>query len=167
MKLEISKKSLDEIKLPEKPLKEHPERQVLQIAESIRQFGFNDPVAIDEKGEIIEGVGRVLAARKLGMSEIPVISLSHLSDAQKTAYRIAHNKTCLNSDFNLERLRTAFEALAQLDEQSLLLATGFLPVEIQDLLAIPELPELSGELTGQMADAPMIICPHCGESVYV
>jgi ParB-like chromosome segregation protein Spo0J len=167
MELEISFLALDKIKLPDKSLKEHPERQIRQIAQSIREFGFNDPVAVDEKGEIVEGVGRVLAARELEMAEIPVISLKHLSEPQKRAYRIAHNKICLNSEFNLEILRLEFEALSQLNEQALLESTGFEAAELEDLLAVPDLPELGGELTGSMKDAPTVICPHCGEAVYV
>lgn len=85
---------------------------------------------------MIEGVGRVLAARQLGLEFIPVIRLEHLSPARKKAYRIAHNKICQNSDFNLEALRAEFEALSQLDE-SLLALTGFETPEIQDLMMQP------------------------------
>ncbi|WP_303674752.1 ParB/Srx family N-terminal domain-containing protein [Vampirovibrio chlorellavorus] len=167
MKLEITAVSLDKIRLPENPLKEHPDGQIRQIVASIRQFGFNDPVAIDENGEIVEGVGRVLAARELGMSEIPVITLLHLSEAQKKAYCIAHNKICHNSGFNLERLRSLIELLCREDDPALLEATGFAQAELDDLLAAPMEPELGGELTGSMKDAPKVICPHCGEAVYV
>lgn len=167
MKLEIVILPLEKITLPEKSLKEHPDRQIRQIADSIRAFGFNDPVAIDEMGEIVEGVGRVLAARELGLKEIPVITLKHLNQTQKRAYRIAHNKTCLNSEFNLEVLRIEFEALTQVGNSDLLEATAFETAELDDLLAVPDLSVLDEELTGSMNDAPTIICPHCGESVYV
>ncbi len=167
MNLDIAMMSIDKIKLPEKPLKEHPDSQIQQIAGSIRQFGFNDPVAIDENGEIVEGVGRVLAARELGMTEIPVISLLHLSEAQKKAYCIAHNKICHNSGFNLERIRSVFELLCKEEDPALLEATGFVQAELDDLLAPPIISELGEELTGSMKDAPKVICPHCGEAVYV
>lgn len=159
--------SVDKIKLPENPLKEHPDSQIRQIAASIRQFGFNDPVAIDESREIVEGVGRVLAARELGLTEIPVITLAHLNESQKKAYCIAHNKICHNSGFNLERIRSVFELLCQEDDPTMLEATGFVQAELDDLLAPPTIPELSEELTGSMKDAPKVICPHCGEAVYV
>lgn len=165
--MEIITVSLDKIKLPENPLKEHPDGQVRQIANSIRQFGFNDPVAIDENGEIIEGVGRVLAARELGIAEIPVIALKHLNESQKKAYCIAHNKICHNSGFNLEQVRSVFELLCKEDDPALLEATGFFQAELDDMLALTVVPELGGELTASMKDAPKVICPHCGEAVYV
>lgn len=166
MGLEITSLPIGKIKLPEQSLKEHPQKQIRQIADSIQAFGFNDPVAVDENNEIIEGVGRVLAARTLGLKVIPVISLKHLNEAQKQAYRIAHNKICLNSDFNLEALRQEFEALSQLDE-SLLAMSGFETAEIEELMMPPFLPELDTELTEAMKQAATVICPHCGGSVYV
>lgn len=141
MKLITIELLLSKIKLPKRVLKFHPERQIGQIADSIQAFGFNDPVAVDEKNEIIEGVGRVLAARKLGLESIPVIRLSHLSEAQKRAYRIAHNKITLNTGFDLDALRAEFGALSQLDEE-VLLFTGFETAELEDLLKLPELPDL-------------------------
>ncbi len=166
MGLEIISLALVKIRLPQQSLKEHPEKQIKQIADSIQTFGFNDPVAVDENNEIIEGVGRVLAARKLGLKALPVIVLKHFNEAQKQAYRIAHNKICLNSDFNLEALRLEFESLAQLDE-SLLAATGFEEAELNDLLTLPVLPELGAELTDILKEGATIICPHCGETIYV
>ena len=70
----------------------HSDAQVAQIAASIREFGYTNPVLIDADGGIIAGHGRVLGARALGMSEVPCIRLGHLSDAQKRAYVIADNK---------------------------------------------------------------------------
>jgi ParB family chromosome partitioning protein len=166
MGLEITSLAIGKIKLPELSLKEHPAKQVKQIADSIQAFGFNDPVAVDENHEIIEGVGRVLAARELGLEDIPVILLKHLNEAQKKAYRLAHNKICQNSDFNLEALRLEFEALSQLDE-SLLAVSGFETAEIDDLMMLPVLPDLDVELTEALKAAPSVICPHCGETVYV
>jgi ParB-like chromosome segregation protein Spo0J len=166
MALEITSLLIEKIKLPEQSLKEHPKKQIQQIANSIQAFGFNDPVAIDENNQIIEGVGRVLAARLLGLKDIPVISLRHLNAAQKKAYRIAHNKTCQNSDFNLEALRLEFEALSQLDE-SMLSLSGFETAEINDLLLLPVLPDLDQELTEAMKQGKTMICPHCGGTVNV
>ncbi|MFC4669420.1 ParB/Srx family N-terminal domain-containing protein, partial [Seohaeicola nanhaiensis] len=70
----------------------HSEAQVAQIAGSIREFGFNNPVLVDGENGIIAGHGRVLAARKLGLAEVPVIELAHLSEAQKRAYILADNR---------------------------------------------------------------------------
>lgn len=158
--------SSSKIRLPKQALKEHPDRQIRQIAESIKAYGFNDPVAIDENNEVIEGVGRILAARQLGLKKIPVIQLNHLSEAQKKAYRIAHNKICLNTGFNLEALRVEFEALSQLDE-TLLTVTGFESAELHDLLHLPDLPVLGPELTESLSMGKTMTCPHCGGIVHV
>lgn len=70
----------------------HSEEQVAQIAASIREFGFNSPVLIDKENGIIAGHGRVLAARKLGLEQVPCIRLSHLTDTQRRAYILADNR---------------------------------------------------------------------------
>jgi hypothetical protein len=166
MKLVIEKLQLSDIKLPKRLLKEHPARQIEQIAHSIEEFGFNDPVAIDEAGEIIEGAGRVLAARQLSLETIPVIRLRHLSEAQKHAYRIAHNKICLNTGFDLDTLKEAFENLCQLDEK-LVCLTGFEKIELDDLLLPKQLPALGPEISETLKEAKSITCPNCGGTVYV
>lgn len=88
--------------------KRHPDWQVSQIASSIQAFGFNDPVAVwrDVAGHwvIVEGHGRLLAARELGMGEVPVIRLDHLDDEGRRAYTLAHNKLTMNTDFDLDVL---------------------------------------------------------------
>lgn len=89
----------------------HSEAQVAQIAASIREFGFTNPVLVDADGGIIAGHGRLLAARKLGMAEVPVIELAHLTDAQRRAYVIADNKLALNAGWDDEMLRVEFDGL--------------------------------------------------------
>ncbi len=165
MNLQITPMPIKEIKLPQHQLKEHPEHQLKQIADSIKSFGFNDPIAVDENNEVIEGVGRILAARKLKLKKIPVIRLEHLNEAQKKAYRIAHNKITLNTGFNLEVLREEFNTLCQLDE-SLIISTGFEAGELDDLLKLSEIPELAPELTESLNEANAITCPHCGGIVH-
>ena len=91
--------------------KEHPKKQVEQIAESIKEFGFNDPVAIDENGTIIEGHGRVLAAGLLGMDTVPVIRLEGLTDEQKRAYTLVHNQLTMNSGFDLKTLEIELQGI--------------------------------------------------------
>src|SRR5437764_12268285 len=70
----------------------HSDAQVAQIAASIREFGFNNPILVDTNAGIIAGHGRLLAARKLGLNEVPVIVLDHLTESQKRAYVLADNK---------------------------------------------------------------------------
>jgi DNA modification methylase len=111
----------------------HSDGQVAQIAASIKEFGFTNPVLIDGLGGIIAGHGRVLAARKLGMSEVPCIRLDHLTDAQKRAYVIADNRLALNSGWDTEMLKVEFADLQELGFD--LELTGFDLDEIKELLA--------------------------------
>lgn len=111
----------------------HSEQQVMQIAGSIREFGFTNPVLIDNKNGIIAGHGRVLAAQKLGLKEVPCIRLSHLTETQRKAYVIADNKLALNSGWDEEMLGLELAELK--DEDFDLSLIGFDEKEIDDLLA--------------------------------
>lgn len=106
--LSIEYLSIEDIKPYEKNAKLHPDEQIEQIVKSIQQFGFNDPLALWH-GEIVEGHGRYLAAKKLGMRELPVIKLDGLSDEQRRAYMLAHNKLTMNSGFDIELLNEELE----------------------------------------------------------
>ena len=120
----------------------HSDEQVAQIAASIREFGFTNPVLIDAQGGIIAGHGRVLAARKLQLAKAPCLRLSHLTETQKRAYVIADNKLALNAGWDAELLQSelgdlhgeGFDMdLLGFDAASLSLAMGF-----EDELAAPE-----------------------------
>lgn len=89
----------------------HSDAQVAQIAASIREFGFTNPVLVDGQGGIIAGHGRVMAARKLGMAEVPVIELAHLTPAQKRAYVIADNQLALNAGWEFDMLSVELDEL--------------------------------------------------------
>ena len=110
----------------------HSDAQVAQIAASIREFGFTNPVLVDEVNGIIAGHGRVLAARKLQMQNVPAIRLSHLTEAQKRAYVIADNKLALNAGWDEELLRLEINDLRGLDFD--LALTGFSTEELDALL---------------------------------
>lgn len=113
----------------------HSDAQVAQIAASIREFGFTNPVLVDEANGIIAGHGRVLAARKLKLTEVPCIRLAHLTDAQKRAYVIADNKLALNAGWDEAMLKLELADLKALDFD--LDLTGFNTDEIDALLAEP------------------------------
>ena len=115
--MQIEVVSIDKIKEYELNAKEHPKEQIEQIKKSIQDFGNNDPIAIDGNGEIIEGHGRYIALKELGFKEVEVIRLGHLTDQQKKAYRLIHNKLTMNSDFNLELLEQELADLQTLDMQ--------------------------------------------------
>lgn len=110
----------------------HSEAQVAQIAASIREFGFTNPVLIDGDGGIIAGHGRVLAARKLGLETVPTIRLDYMTEAQKRAYVIADNKLALNAGWDDELLSLE---LGELDEAGFDLSlTGFTDDELAKLM---------------------------------
>ena len=87
----------------------HPRHQIDQIKKSIQDYGMNDPIAIWKNNEIIEGHGRVLACKELGIDVVPVIHLDALTDDQRREYMLVHNKTTMNSDFDFELLRMEIE----------------------------------------------------------
>ena len=111
----------------------HSDEQVAQVAASIREFGFTNPVLIDGEGGIIAGHGRVMAARKLGMADVPCIRLAHLSDAQKRAYIIADNKLALNAGWDEEIL--ALELLDLRGEDFALPLSGFTSEELEQIFS--------------------------------
>ena len=93
----------------------HPKEQIEQIKKSIRMFGFDDPIAIWSNREIIEGHGRLLAAKQLGMKEVPIIRLDSLTDEQRRAYTLIHNKLTMNSGFDMDMLNVELSAISDID----------------------------------------------------
>lgn len=90
----------------------HSPAQIEQLAASIQEFGFTNPILLDSHGVIIAGHGRVLAAKLLDMSEVPTITLTHLSDRQRRAYILADNRLALNSGWDIEKLANELSELA-------------------------------------------------------
>ena len=103
MKLKIEYVPIDSIKPYKNNAKLHPKEQIEQIKKSIQQFGMDDPIGI-WKDEIVEGHGRIIACKELGYTEVPIIRLDHLTDEERKAYTLAHNKLTMNSDFDLDIL---------------------------------------------------------------
>ena len=112
----------------------HSHEQVIQIAASIAEFGFTAPILVDSKAGIIVGHGRFLAARKLGLTEVPVIVLDYLSETQRRAYVIADNRLALNAGWDEELLGAELAALEK--EGFDLGLTGFSDAELEALLEI-------------------------------
>jgi DNA modification methylase len=129
----------------------HSEAQVTKIAASIKEFGFLNPVIVDGENGIVAGHGRVMAAKKLGMDEVPVVEASHLTEAQRRAYVIADNRLALDAGWDDEMLRVEFAELEGLGFD--LELTGFTMDEIKALEpeqliegltdedAVPDVPE--------------------------
>ncbi|HBK1438259.1 TPA: ParB N-terminal domain-containing protein [Escherichia coli] len=111
----------------------HSDEQVEQLVNSIREFGFTNPVLIDEKNELIAGHGRLAAAEILEMDKVPAIRLSNLSEKQKKAYRIADNKLVLNAGWDMQLL--AEEVKELMDDDFDIDLLGFNDAELDEMLS--------------------------------
>jgi ParB-like chromosome segregation protein Spo0J len=111
--------------------RKHSDEQVAQIAASIKEFGWTNPILVDGENGLIAGHGRLLAARKLGMNTVPVIELAHLTENQKKALIIADNKLALNADWDNEILKLELMDLQNTDFD--LLKLGFNEMELANL----------------------------------
>ena len=132
---------LSRLKPYERNARTHSAEQVAQIAASIVEFGFTNPLLVDSSDGIIAGHGRLQAALELGLSTVPVVVLDHLSDRQRRAYILADNQLALNAGWDLELLRTELQDLVADDFD--LSVIGFSDDELSDLL--PEVEELPPE----------------------
>src|SRR6266852_444916 len=124
--------SVSKLRPYKKNARTHSKKQIWQIAESIRRFGFTNPVLISDDDEIIAGHGRVEAAKLLGIESLPTVRLSHLNAAQRRAYIIADNKLALNAGWDREVLAIELQALIDLDFDAEI--TGFSLAEIDIVL---------------------------------
>jgi ParB-like chromosome segregation protein Spo0J len=139
----------------------HSDDQVAQIAASIKEFGFTNPILLDGENGLIAGHGRLAAARLLGLKTVPCIELGHLSEAQKKAYLIADNKLALNAGWDDELLRLEMLDLKDLEFNLDLL--GFDAAELADITFGKDVnqPEYNETVAN---DVTIMTCPKCGHS---
>jgi ParB-like chromosome segregation protein Spo0J len=141
----------------------HSEEQITKIAASIKEFGFLNPVIVDGENGIIAGHGRVMAAKKLGMIEVPAVEASHLTDAQRRAYVIADNRLALDSAWDIDLLKIE---LADLDSSGFNLAvTGFDIGELTSMFDEPDFTPGNEDDQGKLdqLEPKMVLCPNCLE----
>ena len=141
---------IDRLKPYHQNARTHSDEQVAQIAASIIEFGFTNPILVDSSDGIVAGHGRLSAARELGLSTVPIVVLDHLSDRQRRAYILADNQLALNAGWDLDLLRTELQDLVADDFD--LSVIGFSDEELSDLL--PELEELDSEEMRDPDDVP-------------
>jgi DNA modification methylase len=132
--LSVEYRSLTSVRFDPRNPRRHSKKQIRQIARSIETFGFNVPVLIDGKGQLIAGHGRVLAARALGITQVPTIALEHLSEAQARAFIIADNRLSENSVWDDRLLAAQLKELSALKLDFTLEVTGFATSEINMLI---------------------------------
>ena len=154
--------SVDRLTPYDKNARTHDDAQIKQIAASINEFGFLNPILVDEKDGILAGHGRLLAAKDLGMQTVPVVVLTHLTLDQKRAYVIADNQIALNAGWDLELLQQEITALSLADFDVSL--TGLEDWRIANLLGSDDEDD---EAPGDFDEASEDIatdheCPSCG-----
>ena len=136
----------------------HSDEQVAQIAASIQEFGFTNPILVDGKDGVIAGHGRLEAARDLGLSEVPVVVLDHLTPAQKRAYVLADNQLTLNAGWDSSVLQEELAALSLADFDLSLI--GFDEKELASLMDSEDIDEPETNVGG--GDEDVEPCPTCG-----
>ena len=141
----------------------HSDEQVMQVASSIKEFGFTNPILIDDDGGIIAGHGRLMAAKKLGLVDVPCIRLGHLSEAQRKAYVIADNQLAINSEWDLDLLKIELEELDNFDFDLKLL--GFDIDELNKIIKGADFEPATEDEQGKLdeLDPKWCQCPHCGK----
>lgn len=148
-KLQVEYVPIGAVREYENNAKSHPAEQIQQIKESIRQFGFNDPIAV-WNNEIVEGHGRLIAAEEMGMGTVPVIRLDDMSDEDRRAYALVHNKTAELAEWDYDKLsRELNEISFSMDDM------GFWEKENKE----------KQETGIKEKSAPIIMCPRCGAYV--
>ena len=123
--LSIVERNINELKLDPGNPRRHSKKQVRQIAKSIEAFGFNVPVTVDEHLQVVNGHGRLAAARLLGMQQVPTICIAHLSESQRRAFQIADNRLAENSRWNWAALAETLQILQTSNLNFDVQSTGF------------------------------------------
>ena len=130
MKLKVEYMQTEAINPYKNNAKIHTEEQIEQIKSSITQFGMNDPIAVwGEDNIIVEGHGRLIACKQLGIEKVPVIRLDELTEEQRIAYTLVHNQTTLNTGFNIDILNAELDNIEYIDMSEF----GFDLEELEDV----------------------------------
>ncbi len=157
--MQVILKDVSEIINYDKNARLHSTEQIDQIANSINEFGFNDPIEIGPDSVIISGPGRLEAAIRLGLTKVPVVIHEHLDGSKREAYVLAANKIAMNSSWDLGILKDRLETLSE-DEQ---LLTGFSEEELLEILSEKDFQPGSLDDQGKLdeLEAKWVECPHC------
>lgn len=145
---------VEQLKPYERNARRHAEADVQAVAASIQKFGFSDPIGIWRDNTIIEGHGRLEAAKILGMKSVPCIRLDHLNDEQRRAYALAHNKTAELSKWDEELLAVELESLKDLN-------MGDVGFKV-DSIDLPDVSGLFEEAEEKTKEPKTCVCPYCG-----
>lgn len=161
--LKVEYRSIEKLIPYARNARTHSDAQVAQIAASIKEFGFTNPILVDGENGIIAGHGRLAASRKLGLKDVPCIELSGLSDAQRRAYVLADNKIALNSGWDMDLLKVELQDIGEMSFD--LDKIGFGVGEMAAFFDEPNFAPGGEDDQGKLDELSpkMILCPHCGD----
>jgi len=165
MELKIEYLSKEELRPYANNAKIHTGEQVEQIKKSIEEFGFNDPIAVWHDNEVIEGHGRLLAVMEMDdIKEVPIIRLDELTDEQRRAYMLVHNKLTMNTGYNFTILQEELETIFSVD----MVKYGFIKDALDDIEDIDNILSDNEIQKPEKQDKKMmVLCPCCGKLVEV
>lgn len=161
--LKVVKVPTDKLREYKNNSKLHPSFQIEQIVSSIEEFGFVSPILAwhneNDEPEIIAGHGRLMAARNLGVAELPVIFLDHLSDEGRRALTLIDNQLTMNSGFDFQLLNEELDAIVDIDMRDF----GFDPFKPTDAMPDIDLPDADEAVASPSSGRRTVTCPACGE----
>lgn len=168
LKLEITYMPTEQLTPYENNAKLHPQEQIDEIKASITQFGMNDPIAVCGSDNIIvEGHGRLIACQQLGIETVPVIRLDHLTEDERKAYTLAHNKLTMNTDFDLDLLKLELQDIdLDMGELGFSVELEELDLHENDEIVEDEVPDPPAEPKAKLGDI-YVLGNHvlmCGDS---
>ena len=160
--MDVKQVKTSEIKTYVKNAKKHPEEQVKAIANSIKEFGFRQPLVLDKNMEIIVGHGRLAAAKLLGMTAVPVVMADDLTEEQVKAFRLVDNKTAEFASWDYDMLSTELESI-DMDMTDF----GFFEADDVDISDFFVESNTGAMETEQEPAKKIIVCPKCGEEIEI
>lgn len=161
MELKIEYIDIEDLKPYLNNAKIHTSIQIEQIKKSIEEFGMNDPIAVWKENEIIEGHGRLIALKELGYNTVPIVRLDHLTDEQRKAYMLIHNKLTMSTDFDWDVLQSEIDDISNIDMMAYGISEAVIPEPLDSYFDDVG----SNEDENRDGEKRIVICPYCGKEV--
>lgn len=161
MELKIEYIDIEDLKPYLNNAKIHTSIQIEQIKKSIEEFGMNDPIAVWKDNEIVEGHGRLIALKELGYNIVPIVRLDHLTDEQRKAYSLIHNKLTMSTDFDWDVLQSEIDDISNIDMMAYGISEAVIPEPLDSYFDDAG----SNEDENHDGEKRIVICPYCGKEV--